>query len=81
MAFLKEVVGNRYVFDCNRADDLELVENITIDRGKTFCFGPVITLELSPDDKTILVHSSGASPMDIQAAVHLLRLLINDGVV
>lgn len=81
MAFFKESIGNRYIFDCNRAEDLELVEQISVDKGKTFCFGSLIMLELSPDDKKILVHSSGASSMDITTAVHLLRLLIDEGVV
>lgn len=81
MAFLKEVIGNRYVFDCNRADELELIELVTVDNGIRYQFGTSISLELSPDDNSITVHACGASLMDIQTSVHLLRLLVDDGVV
>ncbi len=80
MAFLKEVVGNRYVFDCNRADDVILFRDRDPRKPDFFYYQGNVELILLKN-QNISISASGASLVDIQTAVHLLRLLVDDGVV
>ena len=80
MAFLKEVIGNRYVFDCNRAEDVILFQDRDHKKPEFFYYKGNVELILLKN-KDVSISAQGASLIDIQTAVHLLRLLVDDGVV